>query len=113
MYRGEVRSQFTTWVIPARKQGSGIDVLQFSSNFHHLLVFMKEAIPENFNSIPLFVLILRPFEVFMTRWLFPLLGISPFSGPNTHFHSLRETIDHFKFSLLMKSCSVFSMVGKN
>ena len=32
---------------------------------------------------------------------------------NTHFHSLRETIDHFKFSLLMNSCSVFSMVGKN
>ena len=26
--------------------------------------------------------------------------------------SLRKTIDHFKFSLLMNSCSVFSMVGK-
>ena len=40
------------------QQGSGIDVLQFTSNFHHLLVYMREAIPENFSSIPHFILIL-------------------------------------------------------
>ena len=43
---------------------------------------MREAIPENFNSIPLFALILWSFEVFTAHGLFPLLGIFPFSGDN-------------------------------
>ncbi|KAG1671522.1 WD repeat-containing protein 17 [Nymphon striatum] len=31
-------------------QGSGIDVLQFTSYFHHLLVYIRKAVPENFSS---------------------------------------------------------------
>ena len=31
----------------------------------------------------------------------------------THYYSLRKIIDHFTFSLMMNSCSVFSTVGKN
>ena len=38
--------------------GSGIDVLQFASNFNHVLVPMREANPENFSLIALIVFIL-------------------------------------------------------
>ena len=49
------------------QQGSGIDVLKSSSNFYHLIVSMREVLPENFSFIA---------QSSLTLWLFKVLGIA-------------------------------------
>ena len=65
----------------------GISLLRFSSNFHDLLVLIKEGIPKNFSFIDFFVSILWSFENFSTPSSFQFWGFSQFLGPN-YFKSL-------------------------
>ena len=48
------------------QQGSGIDVVKSSSSFYHLIVSMREVLPENFSFIAQFSL---------TLWLFKVSGL--------------------------------------
>ena len=62
--------------------GSRIHIVKISSNFYILLVSLREASPENFSSISLFVQILWPFEYFRVHLIFRVLQIFSILGSN-------------------------------
>lgn len=64
------------------QQVSKSDALEFSWNFHHLLLSVRETICENFCPISVLALIFWSFKFFRANWLFLLFWFFTFSQAN-------------------------------
>ena len=75
------------------QEGPKIDILQRFRNFHHLLVSINEAIPENVCPISLLITILLMFEVFRIHHTSHFhFQDFPFSEVHYFNHSLKKDL---------------------
>ena len=94
------RYQYETFFMGQSSQfhrGSRIHILKISSNFYILLVSLREASPENFSSISLFVQILWPFEYFRVHLIFLVMQI--FSILVSSYQKFSNLLSHGRYSL--------------